>query len=61
MEGWDLERLKARRREIREALDRIRRYTALPDAEFWNCKRPWPAGRRSPLPNFGPMSVTSTR
>ncbi len=39
MEGWDLERLKARRREIREALDRIRRYTALPDAEFWADER----------------------
>lgn len=34
MEGLDLERLKARSREVREALAKIRRYAALPDAEF---------------------------
>ncbi|MGB9723468.1 MAG: type VII toxin-antitoxin system HepT family RNase toxin [Chloroflexia bacterium] len=34
MEGLDLERIKARSREIRECLAKVRRYVALPDPEF---------------------------
>ncbi len=36
MIGIDIERVKERAREIRESLEKIRRYAALPDAEFFD-------------------------
>jgi uncharacterized protein YutE (UPF0331/DUF86 family) len=39
MIGIDIERVKGRAREIRESLEKIRRYAALPDAEFFADER----------------------
>jgi uncharacterized protein YutE (UPF0331/DUF86 family) len=39
MIGIDIERVKERAREIRESLEKIRRYAALPNAEFFADER----------------------
>lgn len=39
MIGIDIERVKERAREIRESLEKIRHYAALPDAEFFADER----------------------
>ena len=39
MIGIDIERVKERSREIRESLEKIRRYAGLPDAEFFADER----------------------
>lgn len=39
MTGIDVERVKERSREIRESLEKIRHYAALPDAEFFADER----------------------
>lgn len=39
MTGIDIERVKERAREIRESLEKIRHYTALPDTEFFADER----------------------